>query len=146
MGGYLELRLDDRRHDYLASNVCLYNDGWDNVKFDKPGDSLTQKFVLACAFNTEVPRCQNQIHGQVPLPLHGREHECRQQGICRWLRVQKNPGVEDASVCEWHQGRVDCGEGGIKFMLPLMRMHAVVCTDRVPHCMSSWSARLGEFK
>lgn len=52
--GYLELRLDDRRHDYLASNVCLYNDGWDNVKFDEPGDSLTQKFVLDNDFSTEV--------------------------------------------------------------------------------------------
>lgn len=52
--GYLELRLDDRRHDYLAANKCLYNDGWDNVKFDKPGDSLTQKFVLDNDFNTEV--------------------------------------------------------------------------------------------
>jgi len=32
----------------------LYNDGWDNVKFDKPGDSLTQKFVLDNDFSTEV--------------------------------------------------------------------------------------------
>jgi hypothetical protein len=52
--GYLELRLDDLHHDYLASNKCLYNDSWDNVKFDKPGDSLTQKFVLDNDFNTEV--------------------------------------------------------------------------------------------
>jgi len=51
---FFSLRLDDRVHDYLGPHRCLYNDGWNNVKFDEPGDSLTQKFVLDNDFSTDV--------------------------------------------------------------------------------------------